>query len=110
MDYYGFPIDVEGGYASCFGSRVFSFEGLPDCVETITLPGGMYVHITQKEFNGDNPSMPYDVAFNHIDKVYFAVHPEYEFDSSRKVIARFRQANCASVFLPVRKRYLIGHT
>ena len=103
-DYYGFPVDVPGGYASCFGSRVSSFEGLPDCVEKITLPGGMYLHITQLEFNGDNPSMPYDAAFNHLDKLYFSSHPEYQWDESRKVIARFRQANCASVFVPLKRR------
>lgn len=103
-DFYGFPVDCEGGYRSGFGSRVSSFEGLPDCVERITLPGGMYVHVTQREFNGDNPAMSYDVAFNHMDRLYFAEHPEYEFDDSRKVIARFRQANCASVFVPVRHR------
>lgn len=103
-DFYGFPIDWEGSYKSCFGSRVSAFEGLPDGVEKVTLPGGKYVHVTQKEFNGDNPSMPYDVAFNHMDRLYFSVHPEYEFDNSRKVIARFRQSNCASVFVPVRRK------
>ncbi len=101
-DFYGFPIDHEESYKSCFGSRVSSFVGLPDNVEKIILPGGMYIHVTQKEFNGDNPSMPYDVAFNHMDKLYFASHPDYAFDHSRKVIARFRQANCASVFVPVK--------
>jgi len=104
VDFYGFPVDFENSCKSCFGSRVSSFAGLPDCVEKITLPGGKYLHITQKEFNGDNPSMPYDIAFNHLDELYFADHPEYEFDSSRKVIARFRQSNCASVFAPVRKK------
>lgn len=103
-DFYGFPIDWDGSYKACFGSRVSSFEGLPDSVEKITLPGGMYVHVTQKEFNGDNPSMPYDVAFNYMDKLYFVSHPEYEFDNIRKAIARFRQANCASVFVPVRRK------
>lgn len=109
-DYYGFPIDTEGRYASCFGSRVFSFEGLPDSVEKITLPGGLYVHVTQREFNGDTPSMPYDIAFNHMGGLYFAEHPEYEFDSYRKVIARFRQANCASVFVTVRQKELSRET
>lgn len=103
-DFYGFPVDWEGSYKSCFGSRVSSFDGLPDSVEKITLPGGIYIHVTQKEFNGDNPSMPYDIAFNHMDRLYFALHPEHEFDDSRKVIARFRQANCASVFVPVRMK------
>jgi len=101
-DFYGFPIDFENTYKSCFGSRVSSFDGLPESVEKITLPGGLYVHVTQTEFNGDNPSMSYDVAFNHMDRLYFAEHNEYEFDHSRKVIARFRQANCASVFVPVK--------
>jgi Acetyltransferases, including N-acetylases of ribosomal proteins len=103
-DFYGFPIDCEGSYKSCFGSRVSSFDGLPDTVEKVILPGGQYVHIIQKEFNGDNPSMSYDVAFNHMDRLYFPEHTEYEFDTSRKVIARFRQANCASVFVPVRQK------
>ena len=102
-DFYGFPIDWEYSYKSCFGSRVSSFDGLPGTVEKVTLPGGMYVHVTQKEFNGDNPSMSYDVAFNHMGRLYFADHPDYEFDNSRKVIARFRQANCASVFVPVKR-------
>jgi hypothetical protein len=101
-DFYGFPVDWEGSYKSCFGSRVSSFDGLPNGVEKATLPGGKYVHVTQKEFNGDNPTMPYDVAFNHLDRLYFSKHPEYEFDHSRKVIARFRQSNCASVFVPIR--------
>ena len=103
-DFYGFPVDWENSYRGCFGSRVSYFEGLPDSVEKVTLPGGMYVHVTQKEFNGDNPSMPYDVAFNHMDKLFFASYPKYEFDNSRKVIARFRQANCASVFVPVKRK------
>ena len=105
-DFYGFPVDWENSYKSCFGSRVSSFDGLPDSVEKITLPGGLYVHVTQREFNGDNPSMPYDIAFNHMDKLYFADHPDFEFDGSRKVIARFRQANCASVFVPVKKKFI----
>lgn len=105
-DFYGFPIaaDNEPGYRSCFGSRVVSFDGLPDGVERITLPGGLYVHVTQLEFNGDNPSIPYEVAFKQMDRLYFPSHPEYEFDKGRKVIARFRQANCASVFVPVKKK------
>ena len=48
--------------------------------------------------------MPYDIAFNHMDQLYFVHHPEYEFDHGRKVIARFRQGNCASVFVPVKNR------
>jgi hypothetical protein len=48
--------------------------------------------------------MSYGVAFNHMDKLWFTEHPEYEFDHSRKVIARFRQANCASVFVPVKQK------
>lgn len=44
-DFYGFPIDWEDSYKSCFGSRVSSFDGLPDNVEKIILPGGLYVHV-----------------------------------------------------------------
>lgn len=104
-DYYGFPTnsDQEGKINSCFGTRVSTFDGLPDCVEQITLPGGIYLHITQLEVNGDNPSMPYDVAFNHLDELFLSSHPEYKRDWSRHVIARFRQANCASVFVPLVK-------
>ena len=102
-DYYGFPTnsDQEGKINSCFGTKVSTFDGLPDCVEKITLPGGIYLHITQLEVNGDNPSIPYDVAFNHLDSLFLASHPEYKRDWSRHVIARFRQANCASVFVPL---------
>jgi predicted transcriptional regulator YdeE len=104
-DYYGFPIsaDNESGYVSAFGSRVTSFEGLPDCVEKLTMPGGLYIHITQLEFNGDSPDMPYEVAFGHLKELYLDRHPDYDLDMTRKVIARFRQGNCASVFVPVRK-------
>lgn len=100
-DYYGFPADIDGVTYSCFGSRVSSFNGLPDCVEKLTIKGGIYLHITQLEFNGDNPSMCYDVAFNHIDKLFLKDNPQYERDYSKHVIARFRQANCASVFVPL---------
>lgn len=103
-DFYGFPVDRENSYVSCFNARVSSFDGLPKGVEQVTLPGGCYVHVTQMEFNGDNPSMPYDMAFHHMDRLYFNDHPEYEFDQGRKVIARFRQANCASVFVPVKRK------
>lgn len=104
-DYYGFPInaDNESGYVSCFGSRVTSFEGLPESVEKLTTPGGLYIHVTQLEFNGDSPDMPYEVAFGHLKELYLEQHPEYELDMNRKVIARFRQGNCASVFVPVKK-------
>lgn len=104
-DYYGFPVnsDQEGNYKVCFGSRVSTFDSLPDCVEKITLPGGIYLHITQLEVNGDNPGIPYDAAFNHLDELFLSSHPEYQRDWSRQVIARFRQANCASVFVPLFK-------
>jgi len=106
QDYYGFPIngDQEGRISSCFGTRVSTFDGLPDCVEKITVPGGLYLHITQLEVNGDNPSMPYDVAFNHLDPLFFSCHPLYQRDWSRHVVARFRQANWASVFVPLSLR------
>jgi hypothetical protein len=103
-DYYGFPMDYpeKGSYSSCFGTRVSTFEGLPDCVEQVTLPGGIYVHISQLEVNGDNPSNPYEVAFQHLQELFLAEHPQYKADWSRKAIARFRQANCASVFMPLK--------
>ncbi|SEU27913.1 GyrI-like domain-containing protein [Paenibacillus sp. NFR01] len=103
-DYYGFPVDgpEQGSYSSCFGTRVSTFEGIPDDVEKVTLPGGIYVHITQLEINGDNPSLPYEVAFQHLQELFLAGHPGYEMDSGRKVIARFRQANSASVFVPLK--------
>ncbi len=102
-DYYAFPVDSgqEGQYNSCFGTRVSSFTGLPDCVEKLTLPGGLYLHISQLEVNGDNPGIPYDAAFNHLEELYLSGHPEYQRDWSRQVIARFRQANAASVFVPL---------
>ncbi|MGG6312299.1 hypothetical protein [Paenibacillus macerans] len=102
-DYYGFPFEskADGKVYSCFGTRVSSFDGLPDIAEQMTLPGGIYLHITQLEFNGDNPSIPYDVAFNKLEMLYLSAHPQYEFDRTRKVIARFRQNNCASVFVPL---------
>lgn len=102
-DYYGFPLDSgqEGQPSSCFGTRVSTFEGLPDGVEKVTLPGGIYLHITQLEFNGDNPSIPYEVAFHHLNELFLGEHPQYDRDWNRQVIARFRQANCASVFVPI---------
>ena len=103
QDYYGFPVDTgtPGEYRSCFGTRVSSWEGLPAGVERRDLPGGLYLHISQIEVNGDNPSIPYEVAFGHLRELYLDAHPEYAWDSTRKVIARFRHANCASVFVPL---------
>ena len=101
-DYYGFPIDTADGLKGCFGMRVTAFDGLPETISRQELPGGLYVHITQLENNGDNPSIPYAVAFGHFQALWLDDHPEYEFDHSRHVIARFRHANCASVFAPVR--------
>ncbi|WNS41480.1 GyrI-like domain-containing protein [Paenibacillus sp. MMS20-IR301] len=102
-DYYGFALDSgeEGKYNSCFGTRVSSFDSIPGCVEKITLPGGIYLHITQLEVNGDNPGIPYDITFNYLDELFFSANPGYTRDWSRQVIARFRQANCASVFVPL---------
>jgi predicted transcriptional regulator YdeE len=102
-DYYGFPVNSgeEGKFSSCFGTRVSTFDALPGCIEKITVPGGIYLHITQLEVNGDNPGMTYDVAFNHLEELFLNAHPEYQRDWSRHVIARFRQANCASVFVPL---------
>jgi hypothetical protein len=102
-NYYGFPVNnTDEPLCSAFGSRVISFDGLPDCVEKVTVEGGLYVHITQLEFNGDNPSIPYDVAFNHLDELFFKYNPQYERDNTKHVIARFKQANCASVFVPLK--------
>jgi hypothetical protein len=104
-DYYGFPINrVEEQLVSAFGSRVSSFDGLPDCVEGHIIPGGLYLHIWQHEPNGDNPSMCYDAGFNHINELFFDTHTEYARDNTRHVIARFRQANHASVFVPLTKK------
>ncbi|NLG25680.1 MAG: GyrI-like domain-containing protein [Clostridiales bacterium] len=100
-DYYGFPIDVADGWASCFGSRVSSFDCVPENVDRVTLPGGLYLHIWQLEYNGDNPTWPYKAAFEKLNDLYLLDHPGYQFDKSRKVVARFRQANCASVFVPL---------
>jgi len=100
-DYYGFPYEKNDITYACFGSRVSSFDGLPDIVEKITIKGGIYLHISQLEFNGDNPSIPYDIAFNHIDKLFLKDNPDYDRDFTKHVIARFRQANCASVFVPL---------
>lgn len=104
-DYYGFAVDSgqAGKFSSCFGTRVSTFDSLPGCVEKITLPGGIYLHITQLEVNGDNPGIPYDAAFNHLDELFLSSHHQYQRDWSRQVIARFRQANCASVFVPLFK-------
>ena len=74
---------------------------LPAGVEHRELPGGLYLHISQIEVNGDNPSILYEVAFGHLRELYLDAHPEYAWDSSRKVVARFRGANCASVFVPL---------
>lgn len=104
-DYYGFPVDqVDGKLVSGFGSRVSSFDGLPDEIEGHTVPGGLYLHIWQHEPNGDNPGMCYNAAFEHLDRLYFTEHPEYERDNSRHVVARFRQANHASVFVPLKRK------
>lgn len=102
-DYYGFPADFAGEkYSSCFGTRVSSFDGLPDCVEGRTVAGGIYLHISQLEVNGDNPGIPYHAAFNLLDQLFLSSHPQYKRDWSKPIIARFRQANCASVFVPLK--------
>ncbi|MEO3947804.1 GyrI-like domain-containing protein [Gorillibacterium sp. CAU 1737] len=104
-EYYGFPVNNERGTAhSAFGIRVSSFEGLPDTVKQVVLPGGLYLHITQLEFNGDNPSMLYEAAYQHLHALYLADHPNYDRDESRHIIARFRQGNCASIFVPLLKK------
>ncbi|WP_438446642.1 GyrI-like domain-containing protein [Gorillibacterium sp. sgz5001074] len=102
-DYYGFPIDSDqpGKISSCFGTRVSTFDGLPDCVEKLTVPGGIYLHISQLEVNGDDPSIPYHVAFQRLNEMFLSANPRYQRDWSRHVVARFRQANCASVFVPL---------
>jgi pyruvate/2-oxoacid:ferredoxin oxidoreductase alpha subunit len=52
----------------------------------------------------EQASMPYDIAFNHLDELFLSKNPKYERDWSRHVVARFRQANCASVFVPLSLR------
>ncbi|GEM_PF-1590335 len=103
-DYYGFGAEspIKGKYNSYFGSRVSSFDGLPDTVEKITISGGIYLHISQLEFNGDNPAIPYNIAFNHIKELFLDKNPHYEQDKSKYIFARFRQANAASIFVPLR--------
>ena len=41
--------------------------------------------------------MPYDIAFNYIDELFLKDNPDYERDFAKQ----FRQANCASVFVPL---------
>ncbi|WDV46456.1 GNAT family N-acetyltransferase [Clostridiaceae bacterium M8S5] len=102
-DYYGFGIetDVKGKYNSYFGSRVSNFNYLPDNIEKMTIPSGVYLHISQLEFNGDNPCILYDIAYNHLDELFFKSNYKYKRDYNKAIIARFRQANTASVFIPL---------
>ncbi|QUI21886.1 GyrI-like domain-containing protein [Vallitalea pronyensis] len=102
-DYYGFPTNtpIKGKYNSYFGSRVSSFDGLPDTVEKMIISGGIYLHISQLEFNGDNPIMLYNIAFNHLVELFLNKNPDYEQDQSKHIFARFRQANAASIFVPL---------
>lgn len=105
-DYYGFPTNTEikGKYNSYFGSQVSSFEGLPDCVEKMIISGGIYLHVSQLEVNGDNPSMLYDIAINHIEELFFNDNPKYKRDWSKHMFSRFRQANTSSIFIPLKYR------
>ncbi len=102
-EYLGFPYRKDNVTYGCFGSRVDSFAGLPECVEKLTVPGGLYVHVKQLEFNGDNPSILYNVCFHHLDELFLKHRPEYRLDKEGFVIARFRFGTSASLFAPLVK-------
>lgn len=106
--YFGLPVNEHGATDSCFGVQVHSFQGIPDTFRRVIIPPGPYLHIAQLEFNGDNPSMPYDAAFNHLEELFLKDHPQYRRDDSRHVVARFRLGNCASVYVPLAQRPTCG--
>jgi predicted transcriptional regulator YdeE len=103
-EYLGFPWPENGITYKCFGSQVDEFADFGQEIDTITIPPGLYVHIKQIEFNGDNPGVLYQVCFNHLQRLFFDKNPNYAWDSERVVIARFRLGTSASLFAPIKRK------
>lgn len=100
QDYIGFPLFEGGVMHSCFGAQVSNFDNLPDGIDTLTLKGGLYVHISQLEINNDNPAALYET----VDKAFFEKNPQYKRDSNNCDIIRFHQGHSASIYIPVEKK------
>ncbi|HEX3044597.1 MAG TPA: GyrI-like domain-containing protein [Bacillota bacterium] len=103
-EYLGFPWPENGVTYSCFGSQVDEFADFGPGIDTISIDPGLYVHIKQLEFNGDDPGALYQVCFNHLNRLFFEKHPDYIWDPERVVIARFRLGTSASLFAPIKRK------
>lgn len=66
QDFIGFDYYEDGKCYNCFGAQVADYDNLPDGIDTLTLKGGLYVHITQLEINNDDP----DPLYALIDKAF----------------------------------------
>ena len=100
QDFIGFDYYEDGKCYNCFGAQVADYDNLPDGIDTLTLKGGLYVHITQLEINNDDP----DPLYALIDKAFFEKNKTYIRDKSKCEIFRFHQGHSSSIYVPVRKR------
>ncbi len=99
QDFIGFGLYENNIMYSCFGAQVSDFDNLPEGISTVTLKGGLYVHLTQLEINNDNPAALYEV----INEVFFKENPQYMRDSDNCDLVRFHQGHSASIFVPIKK-------
>jgi hypothetical protein len=100
QDYLGIPYYEAGQSYSCFGARVSSFEGIPEGIDTITKPGGLFLHLMDHGLNGDNPTRLTDAR----GAVLARVSDAYEHDPSRDDLYRFRLGMAASLFVAVKPK------
>lgn|GEM_PF-5297759 len=99
QDYIGYSSCENGIMSSFFGGQVMNSKSIIPGTDYLTIPGGLYVKVYQKELNNDNP-----VFLNQYIQEKSSGN-EYPFikDETRQSFIKFHQGHSASVFFPVRE-------
>ncbi|MDF2686089.1 MAG: hypothetical protein K0S55_1270, partial [Clostridia bacterium] len=94
-------INIDGVKSEYFGRRVMSFNEECEGYEKVVYPSRLFVKMSQKQTNNDNPGVFYEGAR---DVVFFSKHPEYELDYSHGYgdLFIFQYEQGVSVYFPIK--------
>lgn len=97
QDYIGYSGYENGTRYSFFGGQVTDSGVITPGTDTLTIPGGLYVKISQNEMNNDNPVM----LREFIREKCLKGECPFVRDDARQYFIRFHQGHAASLYLPI---------
>jgi hypothetical protein len=98
QDYIGYSLCENGIMSSFFGGQVINSNIIISETDYLTIPGGLYVKVYQKEINNDNPVF----LSQYIQEKSSSNEYPYIKDETRQSFIKFHQGHSASVFFPIK--------